>query len=101
MTTYIDEQGITVHHFKYPDDYRAIRARLGDRCLKCDYFRATPHCIGDGTMLCRSCYAEWMMLTNIDASPKFKITFDEWMKMPSLRQFIDQYRKEHKKSRKR
>jgi hypothetical protein len=67
-----------------------IRARDGQRCVKCGYHHATPIAYCGGVMLCQFCTAEHEML---GGQTMIHVTDGEWLRLPSLRQFILDYRK--------
>lgn len=69
----------------YDEWAKAIRQREGRRCIKCNYHHASPKAIDDGHMLCTACVEEWEGLHRGGRSP---VTEAEWMKLPSLIQFI-------------
>lgn len=81
-----------VHSYSHPDWEREIREREGRRCVKCNYHHASPKAIAGGHMLCTSCTEEWEGLHRGGRSP---VTEAEWLKLPSLIQFIQEYRKTH------
>lgn len=77
--------------FNYPEWSREIRQRDGRKCVKCGYRYASVYAVGDGHMLCNACADEWEALAKSGRSP---VTAEEWLKLPSLIQFIATYRKQ-------
>lgn len=80
------------NHTDYPTWAKAIRQRDGRRCVKCNYHHASVYAIAGGHVLCSACVEEWEGLHRGGRSP---VTEAEWLKLPSLIQFIQEYRKTH------
>ena len=69
---------------------KAIRERDGRKCVKCGYHHASVYAIAGGHVLCNACADEWEVLQRSGRCP---VTDTEWMKLPSLLQFIAAHRK--------
>ena len=85
-------------HETYQEWQRRIRARDGKRCVKCNYHHAKVWAYNRGVVLCVACAYEREMMEDYHENVNqfyADVTFDEWVKMPSLRQFIAQYRADH------